>query len=133
MPDGKIEPLQVERLKEMGNWLNQYGFSVYGTRGGPFKPTDWGVSTRKGNTIYLHILKWNGDSVNIQVPDFGMQIKNCRLTNGGDIEFEKGEQGTFIRFNVDKLQPISTIIEIEVDGSVMDIPPMEIGTQSERR
>ncbi len=130
MPDGRIEPMQVDRLKEMGKWLNQYGFSVYGTRGGPFKPTDWGVSTRKGNTIYLHILKWNGDSVNIQVPDFGMQIKNCRLTNGGEIELEKGEQGTFIRFNGDKLQPISTIIEIEVDGSVMDIPPMEIGSQS---
>ena len=38
MPDGRIEPRQVERLKEMGAWLSKYGESIYGTRGGPFKP-----------------------------------------------------------------------------------------------
>ena len=36
MPDGRIEPRQVERLKEMGQWLAKYGESIYGTRGGPF-------------------------------------------------------------------------------------------------
>ena len=76
-PDGTIEPLQVERLKEMGKWLDKYGYTIYGTRGGPFKPTDWGVSTRKGNKIYLHILKWSGDSPKIVLPDFGMDIKKC--------------------------------------------------------
>ena len=39
MPDGRIEPRQVERLREMGQWLGQYGESIYGTRGGPFKTT----------------------------------------------------------------------------------------------
>ena len=41
MPDGRIEPEQVERLKEMGAWLAKYGDGVYGTRGGPFKPGPW--------------------------------------------------------------------------------------------
>jgi alpha-L-fucosidase len=40
-PDGTIEPLQAQRLKEMGQWLEEYGYTIYGTRGGPFKPTDW--------------------------------------------------------------------------------------------
>ena len=39
MPDGRIEPRQVDRLKEMGDWLRKYGESIYGTRGGPFKTT----------------------------------------------------------------------------------------------
>lgn len=56
MPTGEIEPRQVERLEEMGAWLAQYGRSIYGTRGGPFKPARHLVSTRKDNTIYLHIL-----------------------------------------------------------------------------
>jgi len=38
MPDGRIEPEQAERLKNMGNWLDKYGESIYNTRGGPFKP-----------------------------------------------------------------------------------------------
>jgi alpha-L-fucosidase len=130
MPDGRIEPLQVERLKEMGTWLKQYGFSVYGTRGGPFKPADWGVSTREGNTIYLHILKWNGNSPKITIPDFGKEIKSCSLANGAKVMMEKGDKGTVISFDGDNLQPISTIVKIEVEGSVMDIPPMEIESQS---
>ena len=36
-PDGTIEPLQAERLKEMGEWLKKYGYTIYETRGGPFK------------------------------------------------------------------------------------------------
>jgi alpha-L-fucosidase len=45
MPDGRIEPRQVERLLEMGDWLNRYGQSIYGTRGGPFKTTAQLAST----------------------------------------------------------------------------------------
>ena len=52
MPDGEIEPRQVERLREMGQWLSKYGESIYGTRGGPFPRANWGVATYKGDTIY---------------------------------------------------------------------------------
>ncbi|MFV1994097.1 MAG: alpha-L-fucosidase, partial [Verrucomicrobiales bacterium] len=31
MPDGRIEPRQVERLEQMGAWLKKYGESIYGT------------------------------------------------------------------------------------------------------
>ena len=68
MPDGRIEPRQVERLKEIGNWLKKYGESVYGTTGGPYKPTDWLTSTRKGNTIYIHLLNFNKNEVELPFP-----------------------------------------------------------------
>ena len=129
-PDGTIEPLQVDRLEEMGKWLGKYGYSIYGTRGGPFKPTDWGVSTRKGNTIYLHILKWNGKSVRIELPDFGVEIKNCKLAAGGKIKIGKKEGKTILEFGGELLQPINTLVEIETTGSVMSIKPMEISSQS---
>jgi alpha-L-fucosidase len=130
MPDGRIEPLQADRLKEMGQWLEKYGYTIYGTRGGPFKPTDWGVSTRKGNTIYLHILKWNGDHVQIVLPDFGLEIKNCRLATGGKLKVIKKGGNNVLEFSGSTLQPINTIVEIETSGNVMDLKPMEIGSQS---
>ena len=129
-PDGTIEPLQVERLKEMGKWMDKYGYSIYGTRGGPFKPTDWGVSTRKGNTIYLHILKWNGKSVKIELPDFGVEIKNCKLAAGGKLKVSKKEGKIILEFAGESLQPINTIVEIETAGDVMNIKPLEINSQS---
>ena len=47
MPDGRIQPLQAEILRGMGQWLDRYGESIYGTRGGPYMPGIWGGSTRK--------------------------------------------------------------------------------------
>ncbi|MCX6326731.1 MAG: alpha-L-fucosidase [Bacteroidia bacterium] len=128
-PDGTIEPLQVERLKEMGQWLNKYGYSVYGTRGGPFKPTDWGVSTRKGNKIYLHILKWSGNSPKIILPDLGMEIKKCVLAGGGKVKYSKLKGENIIEFDGKLLQSINTIVEIEVAGNTMDIKPIDLSPQ----
>ncbi|MCU0248495.1 MAG: alpha-L-fucosidase [Bryobacter sp.] len=58
MPDGAIQPEFVERLQAIGGWLNRFGDSVYGTRGGPVPPRPWGVTTQKGNKVFVHILDW---------------------------------------------------------------------------
>ncbi|MEI7422173.1 MAG: alpha-L-fucosidase [Prolixibacteraceae bacterium] len=130
MPDGRIEPAQVDKLKEMGQWMQKYGSTIYETRGGPFKPTDWGVSTRKGNKIFLHILKWSGKTIQITLPDIGMEIKNCRLLDGGKIKVTKKEGNTILEFGQEGLQPINTIVEIEAAGNVMGLKPMEIRANS---
>ena len=38
MPNGRIQPEFEERLQAMGRWLERYGESIYGTRGGPIAP-----------------------------------------------------------------------------------------------
>ncbi len=56
LPDGTIDPESAERLLGMGKWLETYAPSVRGTRGGPVAPQDWGVTTHRGETIYVHLL-----------------------------------------------------------------------------
>jgi alpha-L-fucosidase len=56
MPNGEIQPAFADRLREMGEWLTTYGDSIYRTKGGPVKPGGWGVTTQRGNTIYVHVL-----------------------------------------------------------------------------
>ncbi|MCO6045146.1 alpha-L-fucosidase [Aeoliella sp. ICT_H6.2] len=56
-PDGTIQPEFVARLTEMGEWLDEYGDSIYGTRGGSVGLQEWGVTTTKGDAIYVHILQ----------------------------------------------------------------------------
>ena len=68
-PDGQLPVEAVERLKAMGEWLNKYGETVYGTRGGIVAPHEWGVSTQKGNTLYIHILKWNDRGLFLPITD----------------------------------------------------------------
>ncbi len=129
-PDGTIEPLQAERLREMGTWLGKYGYAIYGTRGGPFKPTDWGVSTRRGNKIWLHILRWSGNSPRIILPDTGYEITRCVLADGGKVKLTKSNGKNVIEFDGNLLKPVNTIVELEIAGNAMDIIPVDISPQS---
>src|SRR6266700_1894743 len=56
MPNGKIQPEFVERLRGMGEWMKVVGESIYGTRGGPLPPGPWGAMTQKPGKIYVHVL-----------------------------------------------------------------------------
>jgi len=125
-PDGQIEPLQVERLKEMGKWMKENGFTIYGTRGGPFKPTDWGVSTRKGNKIYLHLLNWPSGSQVIILPAFETDINRCSMVGGYPLNWHRENDQIIIELGKEQVRPVNTIVEIEVNGDAMDIKPMEV-------
>jgi hypothetical protein len=59
-----------------------------------------------------------------------MEIKSCRLADGGKVKLTKKEGSYVIEFEGKDLQPINTIVEIETTGNVMDIKPMEIRSQS---
>ena len=58
-PNGEIQEEFATRLRAVGEWLSKYGVTIYGTRGGPIPPGDWGVTTQKGDTVYVHVLHWN--------------------------------------------------------------------------
>ena len=54
-PSGDLPATALERLKEMGQWLGQYGETIYGTEAGDFPAQEWGTSTRKGDKLYVHL------------------------------------------------------------------------------
>lgn len=83
-PDGEIDPPQVERLHEIGAWLKQNGDSIYGTRGGPWLPGDYGVSTHKGKTVYLHLLSVPG-SGKVELPVLPVRIVKVTDMAGNSI------------------------------------------------
>lgn len=68
MPNGEIQPEFVARLKEVGDWLQKNGTTIYGTKAGALKPQDWGVLTEKGNQAYVHILKKTTGRIFFQLP-----------------------------------------------------------------
>jgi len=73
MPDGTFEPRLVDRLRQLGSWLERYGESVYGTRGGPFKPNTCYGSTCKENTVYVHVLK-PGTNATLTLPPLPKKV-----------------------------------------------------------
>ena len=123
LPDGRIEPRQVEVLKQVGAWMDVNGESIYGTRGGPWKPTEQITSTRNGNLVYVHVLKAGGDP--IELPALPRKIKSAFVIGGGEIKTEvTGEK--LILHLPKQLGPMPTVIKLELDGSAMDIPAITL-------
>lgn len=113
MPNGKIQPEHQELLKQMGDWLKINGESIYGTRGGPLTARDWGVTTQKGNKVYVHILKWFDES--LVMPAWGKKIKSAKLfADKTPIKFLENEYGITLKIPKEKLDEVDTVIELEL-------------------
>ena len=55
-PDGELPAPSLDRLKGMGQWLDKYGETIYGTVAGDVPTQPWGVTTRKGDRLFVHIM-----------------------------------------------------------------------------
>jgi alpha-L-fucosidase len=124
-PDGIIDPAQANRLKAIGDWLAKNGESIYGTRGGPWKPTSAIVSTRAGNAVYLHIL--NGKDGHVELPALPVRIISATLLNGGGkVKIEQTNGTLAVIVSAAALQPVDTIVKFQLDSPAMDLPALAI-------
>ena len=123
MPDGRIAPEQADRLKELGAWLAKYGQSIYGTRGGPFKPGAYGASTRKGKTVFLHLWAWSKGS--LRLPPMAAQVVRSRVLTGGKADVLQTPDGLEIIAPPASRQPLDTVIALELDRPALDLPAVE--------
>ena len=130
MPDGRIEPRQVDRLAEMGAWLGQFGETIYGTRGGPYMPSAWGASTCKNSRVYLHVLDWNQvKDGRIELPPLPRAIIRHELLTGGAVKLENTPEALILHFDASARVEPDTILALEVEGNAEDISPIPLPTE----
>ena len=92
-PDGKLPDQAVERLKHIGKFMQAYGEAIYGTRGGCVPPQDWGVTTQKAGTLYIHILNKVEDG-QLYLPLSGEAIsKVTTFSDGTKLKFKREKEG----------------------------------------
>ena len=123
MADGTIEPRRIPRFMEIGHWLKHNGESIYATRGGPYKPGAWGVSTRKDDRIYLHIINWNSDPV--VLPALDKTITNSYLLTGGEVSVIQTAGDVTIDVPEYYRRDIDTIVVLELEGPAIEIDPID--------
>jgi len=121
MPTGEIDPREADRLNRVGEWLKRNGESIYGTMGGPFKPSDSIVSTRKGKNIFVHILKWP-ESGCVKLPSIPASLVQARLLSGGNVEAKQSENRLEISVKETERLPVNTVVKLEFDRDVMQLP-----------
>jgi alpha-L-fucosidase len=121
MSDGRIEPRQAQVLRGVGDWLRQNGESIYGTRGGPYKSSKVVASTRKGNAIYVHLLK---PATRMTLSPLSRKVRNAVLLSGEKVEVNQTADGISLQIPVERRSGAHAVVRLDLDGSAMDIPAM---------
>ncbi|MGK7395550.1 MAG: alpha-L-fucosidase [Candidatus Cyclobacteriaceae bacterium M3_2C_046] len=125
MPDGRIEQRQKDLLKAMGDWLEINGEAVYGTRGGPYLPTDYMVSTRNKNKIYLHLFDFEEDTLKLPFVK-GVKIEKSYLLDGGKKLAVNQKSGDLL-IDLPGVLPDKDasviVLETDVSAEVIDVIP----------
>jgi alpha-L-fucosidase len=113
MPNGKIQPEHTERLKQMGDWLKIYGETIYGTKGGPLSARNWGVTTQKGNKVYVHILNWQDETFSL--PKLARKIGSAKLfSDKSALKFQENDFGISLLIPKSKMDEVDTVVELEL-------------------
>lgn len=97
-PNGELPAAALERLKAIGEWTGRYGETIYGTVAGDVPAQEWGVTTRKGNRLFVHI--FNLDDLELHLPisnkvkkafvyDTKQPLKTKRTNDGVTIYFDE--------------------------------------------
>lgn len=97
-PDGELPSLALDRLKGMGEWMKIYGSTIYGTRGGLVAPHDWGVTTQKGKTLYVHILNLQDKALFLPITTKDVK-KAVVFKNKKAVKFTKSKEGILLQLD----------------------------------
>jgi len=111
MPTGQVQPEFIERLHAIGEWNARNGETIYGTRGGPIKPRVWGVSTQKGDTVYLHILDWNDDY--LALPELPGVTGAHVFGSNQKLELQPAKGTALLHLPAEIRDPVDTIVVLE--------------------
>lgn len=112
-PDGEIDQSQVERLYELGDWLKQNGESIYATRGGPWLPAEYGVSTHRGKDVYVHVLTVPESRI-VELPNLPARIVRVTDLHGNPVSYNQDNKYTRIAVSPVAADTVDTIIKIEL-------------------
>ncbi|MDD2300292.1 MAG: alpha-L-fucosidase [Fermentimonas sp.] len=111
-PNGEFPYIAIERYNAIGEWLKEYGETIYKTRGGFIGPRDWGVTTQKDNKLYVHILNQEDDFLYLPIVDKDI-ISVKRFIDDKPIQYISAEKGVLINLN-EVPDEIDYVLEIEL-------------------
>jgi alpha-L-fucosidase len=120
--EGLIPEPSIERLREIGKWMDVNSVAIYGTTASPFENLKWGRCTKKvtdnGATLYLHVFDWPADG-KLLVPGLRNKVQSATLLAGGKkLATAQSADGVTITVPAEAPDKISSTIVMKVDGKL---------------
>lgn len=94
-PNGELPALALDRLQGIGKWMDSYGETIYGTQRGIDDAT-WGVTTKKGNTTYIHLLDKTCTQLDYAMDKRPKQVKDFLTGNVIKCKYDKKKKCVMI-------------------------------------
>lgn len=95
-PDGALPAAALERLSAIGAWLRGHGETIYATEAGPVAPHPWGVTTRRGDKVWVHIFDCPDKA--LYLPLEGMKVTGAVAFDGRTpVVFRQDATGVLLR------------------------------------
>jgi alpha-L-fucosidase len=117
---GRIPKASLDRLRDIGDWMDQNRASIHGCGRSDFPKPDWGRYTQKGNRLYAHIFEKPVGA--IPLLGLGGKVRRARLlADGSEVDMTrpwnagKNDGDAFLNLAGCELpDPWDTVIEIEL-------------------
>ncbi len=109
-PNGELPATAIERLREIGEWTREFGETIYGTTAGDIPVQPWGVTTRKGNRLFVHIMDFDGTE--LELPLECRVKKAFTFADKTPVRFKRTSNGIKLMFD-EAPSGVDYIVELE--------------------
>jgi alpha-L-fucosidase len=115
-PDGSVPEDSVRILQEVGRWMQRNSETIYASDPCRVNTSNYADFTRRGNTLYMHVYFWPGDTVALS--GLMTRVKSARLfAPNRPVEFQQDEfRVRFRGLPADPPDLPLTTIAIECEG-----------------
>jgi alpha-L-fucosidase len=121
MGNGKLDPTDAAILQGIGRWWRVNGEAIRGTTRTPLPVQAWGESTRKGNTLYLHVFEWPRDGRLVLGGLKSLVKRACLLADANRASLQAERLNPLdVRFTVPTAAPdkVDSVVVVECAGEV---------------
>jgi alpha-L-fucosidase len=114
----------VDRLADMGRWMNLNSESIYGTTASVFRRLDWGRCTVKPGKLYLHVFDWPAEA-KLVVPGLQNEVKAAYMLtdlNKTPLPVERSGDSVVVGVPAKAYDPVDTVVVLEIQGEPQVAP-----------
>ncbi len=135
--EGEFPPECVERLRDIGAWMEVHGESIYGTQASPFKSLPWGRCTQKRlegdvTRLYLHVFDWPAGGT-LVVPGILNEPRRAVLMTAGEprpVDVSRRGESIVVRLPRQPADPVASVVALEISGRPDVTEPPQIAADA---